>query len=70
MKKNMNSNKNLRSFLQGMQFYFKAKGIKVLLFAPSSENKIIKNSMLQPNLTVDIDGFVIFLRLFNNIMTS
>lgn len=70
LKKNMNSNKNLRSFLQGIQIYVQLKGLKLNIYAPSPDNRIIKNSKMQPNLSFDIDGFNIYISLFNDIQTS
>ena len=70
LRKNMNSNKNLRNFLQGIQFFIKAKGLKISLYAPSEDNRIVKGGQLQPNLVLDIDGFNLYLSLFNDITTS
>lgn len=63
----MNSNKNLRTFLQGIQFYLKAKGFKLHVYAPSPENRIIKSNCLQPNVILDVDGFNLYLSCYNDL---
>ena len=58
------SARNLRAFLQGMQLYVLAKGIKVSVFAPS--RLIIKNREIKPNFCFEVDNFNIFLNLIND----
>lgn len=58
------SARNLRAFLQGMQFYVMAKGLKVSIFAPS--RLIIKNRQIKPNFCFEVDNFNIFLNMIND----
>ena len=58
------SSRNLRGFLQGMQLYVLAKGIKINVFAPS--RLIIKQKKIKPNFCLDVDNFSIFLNLIND----
>ena len=63
MKVNMNSSRNLRGFLQGMQFYLMVKGFKLNLYSPS--RLIIKNKKMKPNFEFDMEGFNIFTNCIN-----
>ena len=59
MKKKMNSAKNMRQFLQGIQLYVRVKGLKLNVFSPSRQ--IIFNRKIKPNFSLDVDGFNMFL---------
>ena len=52
----MDSAKNLRKFLQGMQFSLKARGLRLNVYTDS--NEIIKDKQVIPNFTFDIENFV------------
>ena len=62
----MKSSKNLRGFLQGMQFYFKQKGFKINVYGFAQERIIIKDNYIRPNFTLDVEGFNIFVNCFND----
>lgn len=54
-KKNMRSSKNLRQFLQGIQFLMKFKGLKLNVYSPNRQ--VIRNRTIHPNFSLDVDGF-------------
>jgi hypothetical protein len=68
MKTKMKSAKNLRQFLQGIQFFVKAKGIQINVFAPSK--LIVKESKLRPNFQLDIESFRLAVNFFNDYQNS
>ena len=47
-----------------MQFYLMVKGFKLNLYAPS--RMIIKNKMMKPNFSFDMEGFNIFTNCIND----
>ena len=64
MKKGINSNQNMRQFLQGVQFFFKAKGLKLGIYSCPSLH-IVRDGLVRPNFLLDVDGWNLFLN-FNN----
>lgn len=61
----MSSSKNLRSFLQGIQFYMQIKGLKVNVYSPSRQ--VIVNKKIKPNFTLDVDGLNLCLKFINDL---
>jgi hypothetical protein len=64
MKKSINSNQNMRQFLQGVQFFFKAKGFKLGIYSSPSLH-IVRDGFVRPNFLLDVDEWNLFLN-FNN----
>ena len=55
----MNSSKNLRGFLQGIQFCLRAKGVKINVFSPT--RSLVRDGKITPNFSIDLDGYNLFL---------
>jgi hypothetical protein len=59
----MNSARNLRLFLSGVQFHLEAQGATFNVFTVSK--KITRNGMLVPNFYFDTDKFATVLEFIN-----
>lgn len=62
----MSSQKNLRGFLQGVQFCLNVKGLRINVY--DDRRKIMKNDLIKPNFSFDLDNFNLRVVFYNDQM--